>query len=243
VSGYTPLFSSLTTGTLCGRWPDIGLWPIILSMADKNGVVDVTTQYISSVTGLEHGQVVECMNRFCQPDPGSRTNDLDGARLALVDPSRSWGWRIVNHGKYKEKARLMAKSAREVATGQNRGRMGHRRGPPETADDPLSNANANANKEKKKSRQEALANARATPGLNLEAWDRWLAYRSERKPAIQACSAKEAAEELAGFGADQMAVVKQSIAKQWQGLFALKVNGHGRPVQEAAPQRASRFPS
>ena len=42
MAGYTPLFSSLTTGTLCGRWQDIGLWPIVLSMADKDGVVDVT---------------------------------------------------------------------------------------------------------------------------------------------------------------------------------------------------------
>ena len=30
-TGYTPLFASLTTGTLCGRWPDSGLWPIVLS--------------------------------------------------------------------------------------------------------------------------------------------------------------------------------------------------------------------
>jgi hypothetical protein len=78
--------------------------------------------------------------------------------------------------------------------------------------------------------------------LNLEAWDRWLSYRAERKPAIQACSAQEAAAELAGFGEDQSAVVKQSIAKQWQGLFALKLNGHASPPPKAeAPQRARRF--
>ena len=42
MSGYTPLFASLTTGTLCGKWPDVGLWPIILSLADRHGEVDVT---------------------------------------------------------------------------------------------------------------------------------------------------------------------------------------------------------
>ncbi len=40
MAGYTPLFSSLTTGTLYGRWPDIGLWAVVLSLPDKGGIVD-----------------------------------------------------------------------------------------------------------------------------------------------------------------------------------------------------------
>ena len=31
LSGYVPIFESITTGTLYGRWPDIGLWPLILA--------------------------------------------------------------------------------------------------------------------------------------------------------------------------------------------------------------------
>jgi hypothetical protein len=45
--GYIPLFASLTTGTLCGCWPDIGLWPVVLSMSDRWGIVDVTPAYIA----------------------------------------------------------------------------------------------------------------------------------------------------------------------------------------------------
>lgn len=156
MAGYTPLFSSLTTGTLCGRWPDIGLWPIVLSMADKDGVVDVTPAYIAGVTGLPLPDVVACMKRFCEPDPYSRSTTDNGARLILLDDHRDWGWRIVNHGRYREKARLAAKNAREVEEGRNRERMqsrppvtaGDRRSPPGTAADPLSNANANTNEEK-----------------------------------------------------------------------------------------------
>lgn len=142
MTGYTPLFGSLTTGTLCGRWPDIGLWPIILALADRSGVVDVTPQYVAGVTGLALPEVVACMDRFCQPDPYSRSAAEDGRRLVLLAPNqRNWGWQIVNFGLYREKARLMAKSMREVESGQNRDRLSggptetaaHRRSPPETA--------------------------------------------------------------------------------------------------------------
>jgi hypothetical protein len=42
------------------------------------------------------------------PDPGSRTGDLDGRRLELIDPARGWGWRVINHGIYRERARKKA---------------------------------------------------------------------------------------------------------------------------------------
>lgn len=146
--GYTPLFSSLTTGTLCGKWPDIGLWPVILSMADKHGVVDVTPAYIASVTGLQLEEVIACMTRFCSPDPYSRTKDADGARLALIDEHRDWGWQIVNHERYREKARKASYDAQRVATGENRERMRTRADPRRPAlirVDPLSDSNADSN--------------------------------------------------------------------------------------------------
>lgn len=136
MSGYTPLFQSLTTGTLCGRWPDIGLWPIVLSLANKSGEVDVTPAYLAGVTGLAIEEVVACMERFCAPDPYSRSTSDNGARLRLIDPdARKWGWVVVNHAKYREMARLKAKSAREVESGQNANRMQGRVSPPETAAD------------------------------------------------------------------------------------------------------------
>jgi hypothetical protein len=92
-----------------------------------------------------------------------------------------------------------------------------------------------------KGRESALAEARTTPGLNLEAWDRWLTYRAERKPAIKACSAKEAAQELASYGDQQLAVVKQSIAQQWQGLFQLKAIKQQGPSRSAEPPRTVRM--
>lgn len=144
MSGYTPVFDTVFQGSLCGRYPDTAAWLFLLALADKNGVVDMTPQYISSVTGMPVTELLGCIERFLEPDPYSRSSASQGRRLELIDPDRQWGWRIVNHGKYREKARLQSKNAREVAEGKNKARMKDRRRPPETAPDPPSNANANA---------------------------------------------------------------------------------------------------
>lgn len=159
MSGYTPLFGSIATGTLYGRWPDIGLWAIVLSQADKNGVLDVTPNYLAGVTGLPVDEVEACMDRFCQPDPRSRTKDCDGARLVLINPeARNWGWRVVNHSKYREKARKISHDQRRQESGENAERMKARRqeSPDETREEPsrpdatrahpLSNTNTNTGK-------------------------------------------------------------------------------------------------
>lgn len=132
--GYTPLFDSLTKGTLCGRWPDIGLWPIVLSLSDRHGVVDSTPTHIAAITGLALLDVVSCMKRFCEPDPYSRSQDNDGARLELLETHRDWGWRIVNHGKYRERARKQAYDSERTASGLDAERKRQSRGVPTCPD-------------------------------------------------------------------------------------------------------------
>lgn len=169
MSGYVPLFGSLITGTLHGRWPDIGLWPIVLSLADRHGIVDVTHEYIASVTGLPLEDVIACMRRFCEPDPGSRTKVENGARLVLIDPERNWGWRIVNHAKYRERARKQAWDAARTASGRDaerkrQQRQASRRVPTCPVGSPLSNTNTNTdtNIEERVSFGNSLARARAS---------------------------------------------------------------------------------
>lgn len=149
MSGYTPIFDSIFQGSLCGRWPDTGVWLCLLALADKNGNLDMTAGYIAAITGIPLQTLNECIERFMAPDPESRTKSDDGRRLVLIDADRPWGWRVVNHSKYKEKARLMAKSQREVESGKNKDRMEDRRRPPETAGDPLSYTDTNKEKEKR----------------------------------------------------------------------------------------------
>lgn len=155
MSGYTPVFRSVFTGSLCGQWPDTAAWLCLLALADRHGVVDMTPQYIASVTGMPLAELTACIERFLQPDPMSRSAASGGRRLELLDPSRPWGWRIINFAHYREKARLAAKNAREVESGSNKERMGAR--PPLTAADRLgppstdpSDADKDSDKDSKK---------------------------------------------------------------------------------------------
>jgi uncharacterized protein YdaU (DUF1376 family) len=59
-------------------------------------------------------------------------------------------------------------------------------------------------------------------GLNQEAWKAWCDYRSAISKPLKSVSKPAAAKQLAKYGHQQMAVVEQSIANQWQGLFPLK---------------------
>lgn len=77
--------------------------------------------------------------------------------------------------------------------------------------------------------------------LDLEAWARWLAYRTAIKKPLKPMSEEAAKMKLARFGADQAAVVDQSIANGWQGWFALpkeKVDPHAPKVRTSAQKAA-----
>lgn len=77
------------------------------------------------------------------------------------------------------------------------------------------------------------AQARSTPGLDLDSWTRWCEYRKSIGKPLKPASAEEAAKALAAFGSQQSAVVAQSIANGWQGLFAIKNAPRGTSQQDA----------
>lgn len=150
--GYTPVFSSVFDGTLHGKWPQTGVWLALLAMADRNGWIDRTPQAIASDIGIQVGELIVCIDEFMQPDPMSRTQECDGRRLVLIDEARPWGWRLVNHGKYREKARKEAFDSARVADGRNAERMRTRRDPrrpAKTRAHPPSNSNINSDLNKK----------------------------------------------------------------------------------------------
>jgi hypothetical protein len=71
------------------------------------------------MTGWPIDLLTQGIQQLMEPDEHSRTPDHDGRRLVLIDPARSWGWIAVNHGKYREKARLMAKDSDRTASGRD----------------------------------------------------------------------------------------------------------------------------
>jgi hypothetical protein len=60
--------------------------------------------------------------------------------------------------------------------------------------------------------------------LNEAAWDQWVAYRSGIKKPIKSVSEEAMKLKLMRMGTaeQQQAIVDQSIANQWQGLFEIK---------------------
>jgi hypothetical protein len=221
VSGYTPVFRSVFDGTLHGKWPQTGVWLALLAMVDRHGQIDRSPQAIASDIGIDVPTLLSCIAEFCEPDVMSRTRDHDGRRLELIDPERPWGWKVLNHGKYREKARLESKNAREVEAGKNKERMdyrktaGHRRSPPDTAADrPLK---PNQTKQEKEG-----ADAPFVDGLDPKAWELWVAYRKEIRKPITKSGIPAAQKALAKYGADQAGVVEQAMANGWRGLFELK---------------------
>lgn len=58
-------------------------------------------------------------------------------------------------------------------------------------------------------------------GLCEFSWDRFVEYRKQIRKPIKPASMLAAQRKLAGFGFDQLAVVEQTIANGWTGLFEL----------------------
>src|ERR1039458_2080450 len=122
--GYTPVFNSALDGTLYGKWPHTGVWLCLLSQCDWRGNIDVNPLLLAAKIGVPMETLLGCIRDFMEPDPGSRTGDLEGRRLELMDPAqRDWGWRVINHAIYREKARKASYDAARVEDGRNRARM------------------------------------------------------------------------------------------------------------------------
>lgn len=77
-----------------------------------------------------------------------------------------------------------------------------------------------------KSSEEKPREESAPAGLDATAWSSWVDYRVKIRKPLKQVSMPAAQQQLAAFGSDQVAVVQQSIANGWQGLFPLKHNGH-----------------
>jgi hypothetical protein len=159
MSGYTPLYDHTLSGTLYGRWPHTGIWTCLLSRASREGVIDEVPASLAAAIGVPVEMLMQCIHDFMQPDPGSRTKDHDGRRLELLDPGREWGWRVVNHGKYREKARKRNYDEQRTSSGSDAERKKKEREsrevptcPAKSREVPLSDAEADSSKKERATR-------------------------------------------------------------------------------------------
>lgn len=73
----------------------------MLAHADSAGWVDIHPKAIAEEVGLTVEQVRAAIAELEAPDPESRSPEHEGRRIILLDEHRNWGWKIVNHGKYR----------------------------------------------------------------------------------------------------------------------------------------------
>lgn len=79
-----------------------------------------------------------------------------------------------------------------------------------------------ATSETERETETECASAPVVEGLDPVAWAAWMRYRREIGKRITKSGVAAAQKALAAYGAEQAAVVEQSIANGWRGLFELK---------------------
>ena len=98
---FVKIFAQILDSTLADSWQVRHVFEDLLKLADKTGVVDMTTSAIARRTGVPLEIVEHAIQQLSQPDPQSRSAAEDGRRIVLLDEHRSWGWRIVNYLQYR----------------------------------------------------------------------------------------------------------------------------------------------
>jgi len=162
---YGKLFTSMYDGTLRADWKALVTFQQMIVLSDAHGVVDLTAHAIHGRTGIPLDIIEPGIEKLSAPDPYSRSDEQEGRRIVLLDPSRPWGWRIVNHNYYrnlasvndkreKDRTRLVAKR-RKLSQAVADGRVSSER----VANVAHTEAEAEAEAEAKKQNNTMSANA------------------------------------------------------------------------------------
>jgi hypothetical protein len=229
MSGYTPVFETIYNGTLYGRWPSAAVWASLLPLCDKHGVIAYSWTALASMTGWPMDLLRQGIDELMQPDPGSNSPLEQGKRLLPHDQreGKDWGWKAVNHLKYREKARKQQHDEQRQSSGENAQRMSARkeetredpRGPARTREDPLSYTNTNTNTNTGR-RAEALVLHASLP---RDSWEEWLAHRREKRLSMSPRALKKQLKLLAEYPETvQREIIDTSINAGWEGLFRPK---------------------
>lgn len=111
---YAKVFASLWDGTLGQNWEAWSVFVFMLANCSADGVIDMTPDAISRRSCIPPDVVKRALTYLTTPDPESRSVEESGRRLIPLDSHRSWGWRIVNHSRYRRQESRAVKKARDA---------------------------------------------------------------------------------------------------------------------------------
>lgn len=181
---YGKVFRSMYQGSLRRDWQAMVVFQQLIVLADRHGVVDMTAEYISSVTGIPDEFVRRGLDALEKPDPDSRSPEEEGRRIVRLD-DRSWGWRIVNYPRYRAmRDEAERQEQNRQASARRRSRQpksaGVSHGQPQSA-------HAEGDVEAVSSKQKKEPNTVGREGDFEQIWD---AYPHHRKRSLKAESRK-----------------------------------------------------
>jgi hypothetical protein len=105
VAGFSKVFSTMWGGSLYGRFEASAVFMVMLSLCNREGIVDMTPEAIAGQTGWPIDVIRKGIAELEAVDTRSRTPDHDGRRILKLDDHRDWGWRITNYVKYRDQLR------------------------------------------------------------------------------------------------------------------------------------------
>jgi hypothetical protein len=98
MAGYAKLSASIVTSSIwCEDDKTFRCWIALLAMADAKGHVDGSVPGLARLMGCTIPEFEHSLERLSEPDPYSRTPDLDGRRI-VAEPG---GWHVVNYELYR----------------------------------------------------------------------------------------------------------------------------------------------
>ena len=167
---YGKLFTQMYDGTLGtqGPWQALVTFQQLVILADQQGVVDMTPEALSRRTTIPIEIIQAGLVALEQPDPKSRTPDLEGRRIVRLSDDREWGWRVVNYLHYR--AIRTADERREYMKNYQRERRARvKESTPSTGgkqNQPIAEVEAEADTKAGKSKSLAPGAARPAPKQN-----------------------------------------------------------------------------
>jgi len=98
MSGFTKLVPEIIQSSIWNEPPEIRcVWITMLAIKDENGYVQGDDRTISRLSNVTIESTRQALELFQRPDPGSKTPDNDGKRIAPAPG----GWLVLNHENYR----------------------------------------------------------------------------------------------------------------------------------------------
>jgi hypothetical protein len=98
---YAKIYEQIFDSSIAENYQVRHVFEDLLKLADQDGTVNRTHEVIARRTNVPLEMVRMAIAELEKPDPRSQSRIADGARLVRLDPTRDWGWKIVDHGYYR----------------------------------------------------------------------------------------------------------------------------------------------